>query len=136
MTSGSYGLNMYVFPDLVLIFLSAPVVCLSALAQGHSFLEIAAIVNGTVTLPCNCSGQEVKWNLIHHISESIAVCHQGNCQIEQDLRKRFSIVGNTSAGNFSISINSTFYNDAGFYTCTCKEESASNVKLKVYGKRT
>ncbi|GAA6092541.1 uncharacterized protein LOC113661867 isoform X1 [Tachysurus ichikawai] len=108
-------------------------VCLSV-TQSHIFLEISAVVGGPVTLPCTCSGV-VKWTIFSPIKASIAECHHGVCEIKSPFQKRFSFLGNTSSGNFSISINSTLYNDLGLYLCTCNGERVSEGKLQVYDPR-
>lgn len=131
---GTYSLNIFVqWSRLGCAFLSALLVFLSVV-ESHLFPDIAAIVNGPVTLPCNCSGQVVKWTIIHPNQASIGVCQHGRCEIEQPFQKRFSIVGNTSTGNFSMSIGSAVYNDVGIYKCTCDGKSVSEGKVMVYGK--
>ncbi|MCI4390038.1 hypothetical protein PGIGA_G00117970 [Pangasianodon gigas] len=111
-------------------------VCLSVV-QPQTFPDISAIVNGPVTLPCTCSGQKVEWSIFHpRLTKSfIASCHHETCQIDQHFQKRFSVLVDTSRGNFSMSISSALYNDFGFYRCTCNGKSVSEVKLKVYDPR-
>lgn len=114
-------------------FLSASLVCLSVM-HSHTFPDISAIVNGPLSLPCTCSGEEVEWTIFSPIKATIAGCHHGVCEIDPSFNKSFSFLGNTSSGNFSISINSTRYNDHGMYRCTCNGEEVSAGKLHVYGK--
>lgn len=113
--------------------LSALLVCLSV-AQHHIFPDIAAIVNEPMALPCNCSGRMAEWTIFYPTKKSIAVCDHGKCRIEQEFLKRCSVSGNTSTGNFTMSINSILYNDIGHYRCTCDGKSVSEGKLNVYGK--
>ncbi|KAK2821273.1 hypothetical protein Q7C36_020616 [Tachysurus vachellii] len=105
-----------------------------SLMQSHAFLDISAVVGGPMTLPCTCSGV-VKWTIFSPIKASIAECHHGVCEIKSPFQKRFSFFGNTSSGNFSISISSTLYNDLGKYLCTCNGKDDSKVKLQVYDPR-
>ncbi|XP_060713625.1 uncharacterized protein LOC132837783 [Tachysurus vachellii] len=105
-----------------------------SLMQSHAFLDISAVVGGPMTLPCTCSGV-VKWTIFSPIKASIAECHHGVCEIKSPFQKRFSFFGNTSSGNFSISISSTLYNDLGNYLCTCNGKDDSKVKLQVYDPR-
>ncbi|KAK3536899.1 hypothetical protein QTP86_027093, partial [Hemibagrus guttatus] len=103
--------------------------------HSHTFPDISAIVDGPVSLPCNCSGDKVEWTIFSPIKASIAECHHGVCEIKPPFNKSFSFLGNTSSGNFSISINSTRYNDLGMYRCTCNGKQVSGGKLHVYDPR-
>ncbi|KAK3512988.1 hypothetical protein QTP70_033997 [Hemibagrus guttatus] len=109
-------------------------VCLLVM-HSHTFPDISAIVDGPVSLPCNCSGDKVEWTIFSPIKASIAECHHGVCEIKPPFNKSFSFLGNTSSGNFSISINSTRYNDLGMYRCTCNGKQVSGGKLHVYDPR-
>ncbi|GAA6092542.1 uncharacterized protein LOC113661867 isoform X1 [Tachysurus ichikawai] len=105
--------------------------------QSHVFPDISAVVGGPVSLPCTCSLEKVIWKrfIIFQIEASIAECHHGVCEIKSPFQKRFSFLGNTSSENFSMSINSTLYNDLGLYLCTCNGERVSEGKLQVYDPR-
>ncbi|KAG7319196.1 hypothetical protein KOW79_017670 [Hemibagrus wyckioides] len=109
-------------------------VCLSGM-HSHTFPDKSAIVDGPVSLPCTCSGEEVEWTIFSPIKATIAGCHHGVCEIKPPFKKSFSFLGNTSSGNFSISINSTRYNDHGMYRCTCNGVQVSAGKLHVYDPR-
>lgn len=114
-------------------FLCVLIVCLLA-AHSRTFSDISAIVNEPVTLPCTCSGQVVNWTIFYPVSAHIAGCYHGMCKIHQPFQNRFSFLGKTSSGNFSMSTSSVLYNDRGIYRCTCNGEIENEGKLHVYSK--
>ncbi|KAI5093631.1 hypothetical protein C0J45_16769 [Silurus meridionalis] len=109
-------------------------VCHLSVVQPDTSSDIAAIVKAPLILQCSCSGKVVKWTTYYFYSTEtpIAECNSGMCQIEKDFQDRFTFLDDTSAGNFSMTINSTVYNDIGYYKCTCDGKSVSGLQLKVY----
>ncbi|XP_062843014.1 uncharacterized protein LOC134301991 [Trichomycterus rosablanca] len=99
--------------------------------QGFSVIE--SIVNKSVTLPCQCSENtsEVQWWIFLPVTAVIIKYQNGKWQTKNGFQNRFTMLGDTSGGNFSMTISTTVYNNAGSYRCTC-DNKASEVKLNVY----
>lgn len=104
--------------------------------QCQGFTVRYILVNEPVTFPCICSGNQpvVLWIRFIPSSAVIAKCDSQTCWIEQYFQKRFAVSGDTSSGNYSISISSVVYTDAGSYRCSCDGHSVTEEKLQVYGK--
>lgn len=102
--------------------------------QCQGFIIRQILVNEPVTFPCICSGNQpvVLWIRFIPSSAVIAKCDSQTCWIEQYFQKRFAVSGDTSSGNYSISISSVVYTDAGSYRCSCDGHSVTEEKLQVY----
>ncbi|XP_058263063.1 CD226 antigen-like [Hemibagrus wyckioides] len=99
--------------------------------QCQAFIFRESMVNKPLTLPCSCSGNcpEVRW--IRFIPKRAVVAQSGMCPKQQHSQSRYSVSGDTSRGDFSLTISSVAYNDAGSYMCSCNGQSVTEVKLKV-----
>ncbi|KAK3528617.1 hypothetical protein QTP70_006030 [Hemibagrus guttatus] len=110
-------------------FVEHPVYLL--MQQCQAFLFRDSMVNKPLTLPCSCSGNcpEVRW--IRFIPKRAVVAQSGMCPKHEHLQSRYSVKGDTSRGDFSLTISSVAYNDAGSYMCSCNGQTVTEVKLKV-----
>ncbi|KAG7324804.1 hypothetical protein KOW79_011120 [Hemibagrus wyckioides] len=99
--------------------------------QCQAFIFRESMVNKPLTLPCSCSGNcpEVQW--IRFVPDGTIVAQSGMCPKQQHSQSRYSVSGDTSRGDFSLTISSVAYNDAGSYMCSCNGQSVTEVKLKV-----
>ncbi|KAG7324805.1 hypothetical protein KOW79_011121 [Hemibagrus wyckioides] len=100
--------------------------------QCQAFIFRESMVNKPLTLPCSCSGHcpEVRW--IRFIPKRAVVAQSGMCPKQQHSQSRYSVSGDTSRGDFSLTISSVAYNDAGSYMCSCNGQSVTEVRLKVF----
>lgn len=100
--------------------------------QCPAFTVRHIMVNEPVTFLCICTGNRpvVLWTRFIPSKVVIAKCDSQTCRIEQHFQKRFAVSGDTSSGNYSISISSVVYTDAGSYRCSC--DPVDEVKLQVY----
>lgn len=119
--------NVYsdLFSDLLVYLL---------MEQCQAFIFRESMVNKPLTLPCSCSGDcpAVQW--IRFIPKRAVVAESAMCLKQQHSQSRYSVSGDTSGGDFSLTIGSVAYNDAGSYMCSCNGQSVTEVKLKVLGK--
>ncbi|XP_060758493.1 uncharacterized protein LOC132869176 isoform X2 [Neoarius graeffei] len=113
------------------LILGIPGIVSLFMLQCQAFLFRQIIVSEPGTFPCTCSGKcpVVQWILF--IPSKATIAESKMCHNEWHFEKGFSLSGNASKGDVSLTINSVTYNHAGSYRCICNGKSATEVKLKV-----
>ncbi|KAM9462107.1 neural cell adhesion molecule 2-like [Clarias gariepinus] len=102
------------------------------IVQSTAFIIREIPVTEPVTFPCTCSGicPVVSWT--RFIPSKTVLAKIYTCPSEQHCEKRFAVAGDTSREDFSLTISSVVYNDAGSYRCTCNGTSVTEIKLNVF----